>query len=187
MKFGVPTLALLLPAVCFAQVDNVSPYSKKKVFRDAKTHEQLVKHREEMIARNPKPKLTPVEGNDPAKANPPSSFLKESDIICFNGVATFVPKGAILTIPPNLKDRLAMQSGSRLVGWTEFLTLNRGWVTPVEVDRAQAKGSKKIEDKTSELIAKSTNLMVATFTGRPIAMVAPKDKVVAVEPKPTSP
>lgn len=183
MKLSATTLAFLLPAVAFAQTEKNSAFPQKPAFRDAATHEQLEKRLKYMQSREPMSKLAPAEGKDPAKANPTADFLKESDIICFNGVATFVPKRAILATPANLKDRLGMKPGARVVTWTEFLTLNRGWVNTVEVDRPQAEGNKIMEEEVTDRIAKSTNLVVATYKGGPISVLPLKVKEEAVETK----
>jgi len=187
MKFGASTLAFLLPAVAFAQTEKSNPLPQKPAFRDAATHQQLEKRLKYMQGREPMSKLAPAEGKDPAKANPTANFLKESDIICFNGVATFVPKRAILATPANLKDRLGMKPGSRVVTWTEFLNLNRGWVNTVEVDRTQAEGNKMLTEEVTDRIAKSTNLVVATYKGGPISVLPLKEEAAETKSKPIKP
>ena len=187
MKLGSTTLVFLLPAVAFAQAEKSSELPQKPAFRDAATHEQLEKRFKYMQSREPMAKLATAEGKDPAKANPPADFLKESDIICFNGVATFVPKRAILAAPANLKDRLGMKPGSRIVSWTEFLTLNRGWVNTVEVDRTQAEGNKILTEEVTDRIAKSTSLVVATYKGGPISVLPLKEEAAETKSKPKKP
>jgi hypothetical protein len=189
MKLGASTLAFLLSAAAFAQAESGGPFPQKTAFRDAATHDQLVKRLKYMESREPMSKLAPATGKDPSKNDQTSDFLKQSDIICFNGVATFVPKRAILATPAKLKDRLAMKPGARIVSWTEFLDLNRGWVNTVEVDRPQAEGNKMMEEEVSERIAKSSNLVVATYKGGPISVLPLKEKEEATETKtnPTKP
>lgn len=142
--------------------------------RDAVTHEQIVvKYRQAMQA-DPMSKQVPAKGPDPTTARPPSSLLADSDVICFNGAVTLVPKRAILQIPKNLADRFKYQPGSKLLSWSEFYALNRGWITTVEVSRAQAEGNSPIADETKKLLSKSGNLIVATYHAGPISVLPPK-------------
>lgn len=187
MNLCLPTLVLLLPALAQAQAEKASPFPVKTAFRDAVTHEQLAKRLQYSQGNDPMSKLTSAEGADPSKANQPEDFLKQSDVICFNGVATFVPKQAILAAPANFKDRLGMKPGARIVGWTEFLALNRGWVTTVEVDRTQAEGAKMMAEEVTEKITKSTNLVVATYMGGPISVLPPKEPAAESESNQTKP
>jgi hypothetical protein len=73
------------------------------------------------------------------------------------------------------------------VGWTEFLTLNRGWVTTVEVDRTQAEGNKMMAEEVTEQITKSTNLVVATYMGGPISVLPMKEPANESQSKQTKP
>ena len=143
----------------------------KPVFRDAATHEQLSLALRKAQQLDPMKKLASSEGADPTKVNQPTNLLEQSDIICFGGIATLVPKRAIIATPAKHKDRLGIQPGARIVGWTEFYTLNRGWIHTVEVTREQAEGRVPFAEATQETIGKSTNLVVATFKGGPISVL----------------
>lgn len=155
---------------------------EKPRFRDAATHEQLVKALRYAEKNDPMKKLKPTEGDDPSKVNLPQNLLDQSDVISFGGVATLVPKRAILAAPPNLKDRVGIKPGVRIVGWMEFQTLNRGWITTVEVSRTQAEGNQAIADETRERIGKSSNLVVATYKGGPISVLPLKETAQPANP-----
>lgn len=116
-------------------------------------------------------KLKPATGADPSLVNQPKDLIASSDILCFGGNATLVPKRAILTIPKNLAGRLTFQPGSRVLSWSEFFTQNRGWITTVEVSRVQAEGKEALPEELSTRIAKSSNLVVATYMGGPISVL----------------
>ena len=181
-----PFLTVLLSAVPLAS-SLVTAAEQKPKFRDAATHEQLARALRYAESIDPMKKLEAAEGDDPSKVNQPANLLEQSDIICFNGLATLVPKRAILATPANYKQRLAMQPGARIVGWSEFHAANRGWVTTVEVSRVQAEGNKAIAEETLEQIAKSTNLVVATYLGGPISVLPlkvpePETQTVNVQP-----
>ena len=156
---------------------------QKPVMRDAATHEQLQQKLRKMNSIDPMKKLETVEGEDPSKVNQPTNLLESSDIICYNGLATLVPKRAILAVPEKLQDRLKMQPGARIVGWLEFLEANRGWINTVEVSRVQAEGNEALAEETTERIGKSTNLVVATFMTGPISVLPLKNPDPAVDPE----
>lgn len=163
----LPLFLILLPAAALAEV---KPQAAPR-FRDAATHEQLAKALKRADLNDPMKAMRPVEGADPSKVNQPVNLLEQSDIICFGGMATLVPKRAILATPAGHKERLVMQPGARIVGWSEFYAQNRGWITTVEVSRVQAEGNKPMAEETVEKIGKSRNLVVATFSGGPISVL----------------
>lgn len=144
-------------------------------FRDAVTHDQLTKALQKSEQKDPMTDLAQTTGDDPSKVNQPINLLEQSDIICFGELATLVPKRAILATPANHKERLSMKPGVRIVGWSEFFALNRGWITTVEVSRIQAEGREPIGEETQERIGKSTNLIVATFMAGPISVLPLKE------------
>ncbi len=141
--------------------------------RDAVTHDQLVLKLREVSQQNPMAKLTSVVGADPSKVNRPESLLANSDIVCFGGVAVLVPKRAILQTPPKLANRIGMQPGAGFASWSDFYAANRGWITTVEVSRAQAEGKQPVEEMSMDHIKKSANLIVAVYLGGPISVLPP--------------
>lgn len=161
----IPLLIVtLLPAV---QAENVGAPK----MRDASTHDQLVLAYRNASNADPMRTLKAAKGSDPSIVNQPKDLVSDSDILCFGGIATLVPKRAILHIPPKLADRLKFQQGSQIQSWSDFFALNRGWITTVEVSRAQAEGNKAIAEEISERIGKSSNLVVATYLGGPISVL----------------
>ena len=128
-------------------------------------------------------KLMPeATGKDPAK-NLPKDLLSQSDVLCFGGMTTLVPKRAILLIPKPLTGRTQIIPGSTLVGWAEFYAQNRGWITTVEVSRAQAEGNEALAADVTTRVKESSNLVVATFLSGPISVLplktSPAEKPVA--------
>src|SRR5690606_30911873 len=108
-------------------------------------------------------------GKDPSKENIPGDLISRSDILCFNGLATLVPKQAILFTPPQYADRIGMKPGARLVTWMEFYPLNRGWIGTMEISMKQAEGKEPLPEKPAEQMMKGSNLVVATYQGGPIS------------------
>lgn len=139
--------------------------------RDAATHDQLALTYRQFAQQNPMREMQPSKGVDPSTVNRPKDIVSESDVICFNGMATLVPKRAILNLPASMKDRLVFQPGVKLVGWMDFYAANRGWINTVEVSRVQAEGNKALNEEIAERIGKSRNLVVATYLGGPISVL----------------
>lgn len=171
-------LAALAPAV-HAQV------AGKPQMRDAATHEQLSLAMRKAEQADPMRNLPPAKGGDPTLVNQPKDILATSDIVCFNGDATLVPKRAIMCIPKSMGGRLKFQPGSRIMGWADFYAKNRGWITTIEVSRVQAEGNKALDEQTTEKISRSTNLIVATYQGGPISVLPPKVPAQGAAPAPT--
>lgn len=144
------------------------------VMHDAATHSDLSLLYRKAINDDPMQKQIPAKGKDPSTVSPPPSLLANSDILCFNGFATLVPKQAILQIPKGMNARLGYQPGAKLLSWAEFYALNRGWITTVEVSRAQSEGNDPIAGPTQKLMSKSGNLIVATYQAGPISVLPPK-------------
>lgn len=148
--------------------------------RDAATHEQLVLKLREVSQQNPMAKFESVEGEDPSKVNRPESLLANSDIVCFDGKAVLVPKRAILQTPPKLANRIGMQPGAGFASWADFYAANRGWITTVEVRRAQAEGKEPVEEMSMDHIKKSANLIIAVYLGGPISVLPPAAPVTEI-------
>jgi hypothetical protein len=153
------------------------------VMRDAATHEQLSLSLRAANQQDPMKSMKPSKGPDPS-VNLPKSMLAESDIVSFGGYSTLVPKRAILQIPKTYADRLRFQPKSKLVGWSDFFALNRGWITTIEVSRLQAEGNAPIAAETQKQMTKSGNLIVATFLGGPISVLPLKTPETANTKKP---
>lgn len=139
--------------------------------RDAATHDELALSYRKASQEDPMRHMPPAKGVDPSVVNQPRDILSQSDIICYNGTATLVPKRAILNLPAAMKERLKFQSGAKLMTWSDFHALNRGWISTVEVSRVQAEGNEALKEEISTRIGKSSNLVVATYMGGPISVL----------------
>lgn len=150
-----------------------------KGMRDAATHELIVENgrvaREEAakdeIRKQQLDALRPVPPEQRPAPPEKRSLLADSDIICFNGLATMVPKRAMLHVPKNLAGRIGMQDGSRLVTFDEFIAQNRAWLTSSEVTRAQAEGGQPLSESVTKSFAKETRIVVATYYEGPISVL----------------
>lgn len=170
MKTLPTTLILPFLTACLSYGQD----APKPVMRDAATHDQLASQLGRLQAQDPIKKFTPSQGKDPSVENQPGDLLSRSDMLCFNGLATLVPKEAILVIPPRYADRVGMRSGAKIVTWQDFYIANRGWITTQEISLAQAEGKVALAEPVTEKLAKSSNVVVATLQGGPISKLAPK-------------
>ncbi|MGC4016083.1 MAG: hypothetical protein QM755_16390 [Luteolibacter sp.] len=173
----LPLLALIVP--CHAELASKAPT------RDAATHEELVAQQRK-AASAPQPSLrdatmTPADASvDPSVVNRPGDLFSRSDIFCFNGFATLVPKQAILHIPDSYASRIGLKDGSKFQVWSEFYSSNRGWIVTQEVTRAQAEGREPLSDDIKKALSKCPSVVVATYQSGPISVLPPK----APEPGP---
>ena len=93
-----------------------------------------------------------------------------------------VPKRAILHTPAAMSARIKLQPGSKIQTWADFFAVNRAWITTVEVSRAQAEGKLPLAEEVVKRIEKSTSVVVATYQGGPISVLAPKTPAPAQVP-----
>ena len=164
-------LPICLVAVALQPAHANEPAPKPR-FRDSATHETLSRVLQAENNRDPLSKITPSDTQDPSKHAQPTDILERSDIISFNGLTTLVPKRAILALPESMTSRVGNHPpGHRLVHWREFLAANRGWISTIEVTRAQAEGRTKLADESQERISNASHMIVATLLGGPISVL----------------
>lgn len=161
-KFAGVLALLLMPSL-----NGAAP----PVMRDVATQEQLVLTLRKAGQTDPMKRMTPAKGPDPSVVNRPGDLLAESDIISAGGLATLVPKRAILQTPEKYAAQIKLQPGAKIVSWADFYAANRGWITTVEVSRVQAEGNKPIAEDTRKFMGTCRNLIVATYQGGPISIL----------------
>lgn len=174
MKRHLLTLLLVsIPVVAHGQ-------QAKPEFRDAATHEQLVAKRRAMANMNPVANLPDDVGEDPTVVNKIGNLLENSDVITFNGLTTLVPKNAIVMIPEKYSGVLNNPAtGTKVVSWLEFYSVNRSWISTVEITFTQARGDAPVAPETLEHLGKSGNMIVAVLQNGPISMMPPKPDAIA--------
>jgi hypothetical protein len=169
------TIALTeLAGLALVAAMGATGFAEVPVMRDAATHEELVLALRKAEQKDPMKHLPVAKSADATVPKQPQSLLGESDIISFGGLATLVPKRAIIQIPKSCTERLKLEPGAKLVSWADFYALNRGWITTVEIALVQAEGKLPLAEDTRKQMTKSRNLVVATYQGGPISMLPPK-------------
>lgn len=176
-----------LPLFGIAALMSAASLAAEPVMRDAATHDELSAKLRVANNENPMKKFIPAEGPDPSKAEESTDLSEMLDFISYNGIATVVPKKAILSIPPSVADRIKLQPGHKVQSWQDFYAANRGWITTVEVSRAQAEGNLALGEELTKRIGKSSSLVVATYQGGPISVLPLKAPVETAKiQKPTT-
>lgn len=122
---------------------------------------------------------TAIPAPPPQKVDRGDLFSR-SDVLCFGGLMTIVPKRAIIHTPENLSGRIGLKDGYKLVAWPEFHRRNFAWIEAVEVNRAQAEGREKLPENWAEQFEKRRKVVVAVLAQGPISVLP------YVEPEPTS-
>ncbi len=149
--------------------------TKKPAFRDAATNESLTEKYKEASTKGPMKNFQEATGEDASVKNKVGNLLDRSDLITFNGNTTLVPKNALVQIPEKYKDRINNHKpGSKILSWIDFYTLNRGWISTVEVTLAQAKGQTPVSSDLMETLTKKGNLVVGVLKNGPISVNPPK-------------
>jgi len=157
---------------CWIFVTGMALAEEKGGMRDAATHEELSKRLLIDQKNDPMKQMRPASNDqDPSMVNPPRDFISQSDILCFGGYATFVPKRAVIQKPQKLADRFALAKNCKIISWPAFMQLNRGWITTLEVSRSQAEGKMPFSEEVQKMMEKSTNVVVATYQGGPISVL----------------
>lgn len=161
----IPLVLAVLTLQAHAQPAAATP------MRDAATHEQLARQWHKAQQQDPIRTLQATTGADPSKVNQPADLLSQSDILCFGGRATLVPKRAVLHIPALMAERLKFLPGAQIQSWTEFFAHNRGWISTLEVTRVQAEGNQALPEDVIKRLHDGANLVVATYQGGPISVL----------------
>lgn len=146
----------------------------RPAMRDIATHDDIVEATRKAKQETPPPVFTPVQGADPSVENGPKDLLTRSEIFCYLGQATLVPKRAVLHVPKDLAGRTGLKEVSKFIPWRDFYLANRGWLRTVAVTRAQAEGREALDEATVLSFAKETRVVVATYQEGPISVIPPQ-------------
>jgi hypothetical protein len=115
----------------------------------------------------------PMTGSSPDQAvsSPAaSSFADTSDFVSFNGLSTFVPKGAVLHVPDRMRPNMVTGLAGQVVFWTDFLKRFPAIVEPLEVTIQEAAGVKKIEPSRLAAAMRSERIIVTVIRGNPTSV-----------------
>ncbi len=105
-----------------------------------------------------------------------SSILERSVILTGRGHWTFVPKGAVLSLPEQFANRVNLTEGvGPYIPFAEFLRRNRQWVQTYSVTLDQARGSDPISEQVREGFKRNGRVVISVCRGGPISTPPPKE------------
>lgn len=110
----------------------------------------------------------------PVKADAPrpeaESIVKQSIILHDGRNWTLIPKGAVVFIPPALKDRVNAKPVGTLLTWADFFAKNRAWITTNDVSFNQAAGTEPIPAARVAFWGKQDKIVIAVHQTGPISV-----------------
>lgn len=156
----------------------------KSPFRNAAVHRDLVMLFEESRERDPIKTLGPaVDASAHEVSWAAGSLVERSDILNHRGLATLLPKGALLHLPESLSARNGLgDGGSAVVNWPDFFRRNSQWIHPLKVRLGQALGDEPIDQALIARIAKTGKVVVAIYFDQPISVRPHSITVAAAQP-----
>lgn len=147
--------------------------------RDRITDEQLKEARKEVPSTLDKVKAKPI---DPPPAGVKRDVYQISDILVDGGFHTVVPRGAVLSVPESLADRLASSPAGKFQFWPDFYARNKNWIKLQEVDVEVARGKMPLPESVIKMMSTEPKLVLAVFKGNPITVLeAAAPEAAAVE------
>lgn len=176
-KFGSFAICCILINFCLEgpiKIDVMAQTPNERgegMFRDAATHADLSLVYEQACENDPLKLL----GQDPeilaiAKAYTQESLIDRSEILSYGGVMTIVPKGSVILVPEQLRDRVRAAEEAKVVSWPDFLRQNSIWILPMKVKFEQATGEEMLDKNLLAQLEKSGKIVVATCNDHPISI-----------------
>jgi len=98
------------------------------------------------------------------------SILKQSMILHDGKNWTIVPKGAVVYLPDALKSRVDVKPVGKLLTFTDFITLNRNWITTNDVSFDQAAGNVPLSAASVAFWSKQDKIVIAVHQSGPISV-----------------
>lgn len=151
--------------------------------RDRITDEQLKEARKTVPSTLDKAKAKPV---DPPTAAVKRDVYQISDVLVDGGFHTVVPRGAVLSVPESLADRLASGPAGKFQFWPDFYARNKNWIKLQEVDVEVARGKMPIPENVIKMMETEPKMVLAVYKGNPITVLeaaAPEGAVEKAEEK----
>lgn len=167
MKKNTFVPCLLLAAALSLQAEEGGGTTTSAVPRKPPTHEELAKAQKKQAEDR---KRTTAEPSEPVVKAKKRSLIASSTLLAGGRHWTLVPRGAVVHVPPHLRDRIIAKPAGELLSWKAFLRKNQGWIHVLEINMAQAKGTRKIDPKTIKAYQSVGKVVIATCAKGPISV-----------------
>lgn len=172
------TRALALVAFCFSSsmsAQDVDPAAAKaSKMRERITDAELAKIRAASPSSFDKSKAKPIEKPEVTVKR---DIYQISDVLVDGGFHTVIPKGAVLSVPESLTNRIASKAEGKFQFWPEFYERNKAWIRLQEVEVDVALGKVPLPESVVKMLGTESKMVIASFKGNPITVLeAPADK-----------
>lgn len=187
-KAGVSFVFFLLCFAQYAGAQEVPAESTLKLtpakagkMRERITDEQLKELRKAAPEPFEKTKAKPIEKPQAAVK---ADIYQISDVLTDGTFHTVVPKGAILSVPESLGDRLVSSPVGKFQFWPDFYARNKNWIKIQEVEVDMAKGKIPLPEAVTKMMATEPKMVIAAYKGNLITVLeAPPAEAAAGKPE----
>jgi hypothetical protein len=121
--------------------------------------------------RDPMIRLVDSAGNEIKTTSPLSHSTMDQSSILHDGTHwTLVPKGALIHLPAEIKDRSNVKPVGTLLPWKDFLAKNQQWIATSEVSFDQAAGNEELPAEYAGSLANQGKVVVAVHRNDPASV-----------------
>jgi len=121
--------------------------------------------------RDPMIRLVDSSGQEVKTTSPLSHTTMDQSSILHDGTHwTMVPKGALIHLPAEIKDRSNVKPVGTLLPWKDFLAKNQQWITTSEVTFDQAVGNEELPAECAGSLANQGKVVVAVHRNDPASV-----------------
>jgi hypothetical protein len=122
-------------------------------------------------ARDPMIRLEkPAKGEAKVVRPVNQSIINQSTVLHDGRHWTLIPNGAVLFLPDAMKARVNAKPVGTLLPWSDFLAINRSWITTNEVTFDQAAENEPLPAERKEFWANQDKIVVAVHQQGPISV-----------------
>ncbi len=89
---------------------------------------------------------------------------------------TMVPQGALLHVPDQLQEHIAVRPLGTLMSWKEFVARNQSWLGAEAITLRQAEGAVALDQRRLRYFERQARMIVAVHSESPIVVAAATDE-----------
>ncbi len=176
-KTGVSFVLCYLCFALFSSAQEVPPESESSLkLTPAKASKMRERITDEQLKDLRKDAPVPFEKTNAKAIEKPKAAVKAdiyqiSDILADGSSHTVVPKGAILSVPESLADRLVTSPAGKFQFWPDFYARNKNWIKLQEVEVDVAKGKVPLPEGVIKMMATEPKMVIAVYKGNLITVL----------------
>ena len=104
-------------------------------------------------------------------ASSSQNHLQHSTILASHGSWTFIPKGSVINIPKNLREKIVAKPDGKFVPFPKFLRSNIAWLNTRELKQEELLGNIEDPETFFSSIKNDLYLTIATSDRAPVSTV----------------